>query len=85
MSHPSMGEPRGDAFEASEMHDGAPVVRRDEKITRRTAALVAVPGVLTVALAVFIAFANASSSKPVPAGALPFVVAGVAALGLGQA
>lgn len=77
-----MGDSRDDAFEASEMHDGAPVVRRDKKITRRMAALVAVPGVLTVALAVFIAFANASSSKPVPAAALPFVVGGVAALGI---
>src|SRR5450631_3632861 len=71
-----------DAFEANEMHDGARVVRRDKNVSRLMAGLLAVPGLLTIALGVFIAFANATASKPVPESALPFVCGAIVALGL---
>ncbi|HEX8790980.1 MAG TPA: hypothetical protein VF765_08500 [Polyangiaceae bacterium] len=71
-----------DAFEAAEMHDGARVVRRDKVVSRSMAVMLAAPSLFTIAIAVYIAFANASASKPVPPEALPLVVGGMVALGL---
>src|SRR5205823_2924497 len=53
-----------------------------KRIARGMLAMLATAGVLTTALGVWIAFANATSHKPVPAEALPVVVAMVCALGL---
>jgi hypothetical protein len=72
----------GDEFEAREMHDGAPVVLRDKRVARWMVAMLAMPGLFTTALGVWIAFANATSHKPVPAETLPLVVATVCALGI---
>jgi hypothetical protein len=78
-----MGEKtKEDTFEASEMHDGARIVHRDKRVSRGLALLLGIPGLLTMALGVVIAFINASSSKPVPAEALPIVVGLVIALGV---
>jgi hypothetical protein len=77
-----MAEGHGDAFEATAMHDGAPIVHRDKRVSRGMALLLAVPGLFTIALSVFLAIANGTSDKPIPAGALPFVVAGLAGLGV---
>lgn len=80
-SAPRMADERGDAFEADAMQDGARVIYRDKRVSRSMAAILAVPGVFTMLLGVFIAMTNATASKPVPAAALPFVVAAVIALG----
>jgi hypothetical protein len=71
-----------DAFEASEMHDGARVVWRDKVVSRLMAALLAIPGLMTIGIGVLIALANATSRKPVPAAAVPFVIAAIAGLGV---
>lgn len=71
-----------DEFEARHMLDDAPVVHRDKRVSRLLALALAIPGLFTVLLGVFIGFANATASKPVPAVALPFVVAAVMALGV---
>jgi len=71
-----------DELEARHMEGGAAVVHRDKKVSRGLAALVAVPGFLTIVLAAYLAFANATASKPVPADALPFVVGAIATLGV---
>ncbi len=72
-----------DAFEASEMHDGARIVHRDKKVSRGMAALLAAPGLLTIALGIFIGFVNSSSEKPLPSAALPIVIGALVAMGLG--
>ena len=72
-----------DAFEASEMHDGASVVHRDKRVSRGMAALLAAPGLFTIALAIFVGFANASSDKPVSERALPVLMAAMILFGLG--
>jgi hypothetical protein len=71
-----------DAFEASEMHDGARVVRRDKVVARTMAAMLVAPALLMFVLGAYIAFANATAPKPVPAAVLPFVVGGIMALGV---
>jgi hypothetical protein len=76
------GEPRDDGFEAREMHDGAPVVHRDKKVSRAMAALLAVPGLLAMLVAAFVGIANATSHEPLPAEALPVVALMLAALGV---
>mgnify|MGYP003592771031 CR=1 FL=1 len=75
----------GDDYESSEMHDGAPVVHRDKHVSRAMALLLGVPGLLTMVLGAFVAMTNATASRPVPAAALPLVVALVVGLGLGLA
>jgi hypothetical protein len=67
------------------MYDGARVVRRDKVVSRLMAGMVAAPSLLVIGLAIFIAFANATAPKPIPAAALPLVVAGLLALGVGLA
>lgn len=71
-----------DAFESRYMVGDARVLHRDKRVSRGMAAILAAPALFTWALSVFIAFANASSDKPVPAAALPFVVGAVALLGV---
>jgi hypothetical protein len=71
-----------DAFEESEMHDGSPIVRRDKLVSRRMAALLSGTGILPIAIGIFVAFANDSSQKPLPAAALPFVVAALLTMGV---
>lgn len=71
-----------DEFEARHMLDDAPVVHRDKRVSRLLALALAIPGLATMALGVFLGFANATASKPVPAAALPFVVAAILGLGL---
>lgn len=56
------------------------VRHRDKRVSRGMAAILAVPALFTLGLTVFIGFANAASSKPVPGPALPFVLAGLVAL-----
>lgn len=65
------------------MHDGSPVVHRDKKVSRGMAMLLAVPGVFTIALGIFVGFVNSSSQKPLPGAALPIVIGALVALGLG--
>jgi len=72
----------GDEFETKNMQDGASVVCRDKKVARGLAALLAFAGLFTISIGVLVALTNATASKPVPAAALPFVVAAVVALGL---
>lgn len=72
-----------DDFEARNMRDGAPVVHSDKRVSRGLTAIVSGSGLLTMALALFIAFANATSHKPVPVGALPLVVGAIGMLGMG--
>lgn len=60
----------------------AKVQHRDKRVSRGMALLLGVWAPFCWALAGFIAYANATASKPVPAVALPFVVAGIAAMGL---
>ncbi|MCW5810654.1 MAG: hypothetical protein KIT84_06560 [Labilithrix sp.] len=72
----------GDAFEAAEMHDGAPIVRRDKVVSRGMAALLAGSGLLPFAVAILVALVNGSSERPLPAPALPFFVAFFCALGV---
>jgi len=64
------------------MHDGGEVVHRDKRISRGMAGLLMIPGVFNLVLAAFIAVVNDTASKPLPAAALPLVVAAIAALGL---
>jgi hypothetical protein len=72
----------GDEFEARNMQDGAPVVHRDKKVARGLTAILLLAGLLTSSLGAVIGFMNGTASKPLPATALPFVVAAVVALGL---
>ena len=65
------------------MRDDAPVVHRDKRLSRGTTAMLGGAGLFTIALGILIAIANAGSSNPLPASALPFVVAALVALGLG--
>lgn len=64
------------------MAGDAPVRHRDKRVSRGMAGILAAPALFSWALAVFVAFANASSDKPVPAGALPFVVGAIALFGV---
>ena len=72
----------GDSFESSYMSGDADVRHRDKRVSRLMAALLAGPAVFIWGLTIFIGFANATSSKPVPAAALPWVLAGMALLGV---
>jgi hypothetical protein len=76
------GPKEHDAFEAMEMHDGARVVWRDKVVSRFMAGILAVPSLLVIGLAIFIASANATAPNPIPATALPFVVAATLCLGV---
>lgn len=71
-----------DTFESKHMTAEANVRHRDKRVSRGMAAILGVWAPFCWALAAFIAYANATSSKPVPAAVLPFVVAAIAALGL---
>lgn len=71
-----------DAFEAMEMHDGAPVVHRDKHVSRRMAGFIGAAGLLQIAIAIFVAFVNGSSSKPMPPTMLPVFVASMIAFGI---
>ena len=71
-----------DAFEAMEMHDGAPVLHRDKHVSRRMAGFIAASGLLQIAIAIFVAIANGSSSKPMPPTMLPVFVGAMIAFGL---
>jgi len=71
-----------DEFESRYMADGSRVLHRDKRISRGIAALLAVPGLFTIGLAVLVATANATASRPVPPYVLPFVVAAMVLLGL---
>jgi len=64
------------------MYDGARVVRRDKVVSRLMAGMLAVPSLFVIGMAIYVAFANATAPKPVPAAALPLVVAGMVALGV---
>ena len=72
----------GDAFARQYMEDGDAVRHRDKRVSRGLAALLMVPALFIMGLSAFIATTNASAPKPVPAVALPFVVAALVALGL---
>jgi hypothetical protein len=67
-----------DEFEAKYMTDGSRVLHRDKRVSRGMAAILAAPGLFTLALAIFIGMANSTSDKPLPESALPFVVGGMA-------
>lgn len=69
----------GDAVEATEMHDGSPVVHRDKLVSRLMTGLVVVPALIPLFLAFALPVLNRSSERPLPAAALPFVI-GVLAL-----
>ncbi|HEU4537345.1 MAG TPA: hypothetical protein VFS00_24665, partial [Polyangiaceae bacterium] len=73
---------RADEFEAEHVRDGSRVRHRDKHVARGMAAVLALPGLLSLGLAAFIAQANATSDKPVPEAVLPFLVAAIAALGV---
>lgn len=76
-----MGSDRGqDNFESRYMSDDAPVRYRDKRVARGMAGLFGVVALFNLALTIFIGFANATSSNPVPAAALPFVLGGMVAL-----
>jgi hypothetical protein len=77
-----MATPRGDEFEATQMSDGAAVVHRGKVVSRGMAAMLAVPGLFVMGLAVYVAIINETSQKPLPAAALPFVVAAMILFGL---
>lgn len=62
--------------------DDARVLHRDKHVSKFMPIVLGGVGLFEICLAVFIAFANASSDKPVPAEALPFVVGGVALMGV---
>lgn len=70
-----------DEFEARNMRDGTTIVHRDKKVSRGMAALLAVPGLLNWAIAIFIAIVNGSSQKPVPPEMLPVVIGALVASG----
>jgi hypothetical protein len=46
------------------------------------AGMLAVPALFVIGMAIYVAFANATAPKPVPAAALPLVVAAMVALGV---
>lgn len=71
-----------DEFESEYMVAGAAVRHTDKRVSRSMAAILGVWAPFCWALAIFVGFANASSDNPVPATALPFVLAAIAALGL---
>lgn len=75
------GTDPNDEFEAKHMASEGRVLHHDKRVSRVLAGMLAVPGLLTILLGVFIALTNATASRPVPGAALPFVVAGVAGLG----
>lgn len=70
----------GDRFEAENMHDGSRVLHRDKKVSRWMALALIIPGLFTYGIATFVALVNSTSDKPLPAAALPIVVALLAAL-----
>lgn len=72
----------GDAFEESEMHDGAPVVRRDKLVSRGMTALFFGSGLLPMLVALLVALTNSTSAKPLPPAVMPVVVALFAAFGM---
>lgn len=71
-----------DEFEARHMRDEGRVVHRDKRVSRWQFALMASIGVLVMVFAGYLAAINGASPKPLPAVALPFVVAALASLGL---
>jgi hypothetical protein len=69
-----------DQFESRYMSGDAPVRHRDKLVSRAMTALLGVPALFVLVLAVVIGLLNDTASKPVPAGALPFVLAGMVGL-----
>jgi hypothetical protein len=64
------------------MAEDAAVRHRDKRVSRGMAIILGVPALFTWFMAVFVAFTNATSDKPVPAAALPFVVGAMGLLGV---
>ena len=71
-----------DEFEQRFMRDGTKILHRDKHVSRGMAAILAVPGFFTIGLSIFIGFVNSTSQKPLPAVALPFVMAAMVVFGL---
>ena len=70
-----------DQYEADYMTSGDRIVHRDKRVSRGMAAILAIWGPFCWGLALLIGLGNATASKPVPAASLPYVVAGIVALG----
>jgi len=53
------------------------VRHRDKRVSRGIAIILGIPALFTLAFAGYLPFMNATAARPVPAAALPFVVAGL--------
>jgi len=71
-----------DRFEAEDMVGDAQVRHRDKRVSRGIAALLGMWAPLCWGLAAFTGLTNATASQPAPEAALPFIVGGLAALGV---
>ena len=71
---------RNDAFESRYMSGDDNVRHRDKRVSRGMAAILGFAGLFVVALTVAIGVANATAARPLPAVALPFVLAAMAGL-----
>ncbi|MFO0739463.1 MAG: hypothetical protein U0270_26430 [Labilithrix sp.] len=72
----------GDAFEESEMHDGAPIVHRDKVVSRGMTGMFFGSGAIIMLASAMVGLTNATSTKPLPAAAVPIVVASLIAFGV---
>ena len=61
------------------MSGDAVVRHRDKRISHVMTAILAVPALFTLAFTVFLGFANSTAARPLPAAALPFVLAALVA------
>ncbi len=68
---------KSDSFETRYMTGDGDVRHRDKRVSRGMAILLAIPALFTLALAGYLPFVNATAARPVPAAALPLVVAGL--------
>ncbi len=68
-----------DDYESRYMTGNAVVGHRDKRVSRGIAGILMLPALLTLAFTLFIGFTNATAARPVPAQALPFVLAGLVA------
>lgn len=62
------------------MSGDATVRHRDKRVSRPMAAVLAAPSLFTLLMAVLVGVSNSTADRPVPAAALPFVLAGMVAL-----
>jgi hypothetical protein len=65
----------GDEFEAKYMSDGAKVLHRQKRVSRKMTGLLMMPSLWMLILAIVVPLINASSSKPMSAAMVPWFAA----------